>query len=350
MLKDTIIIGDRKVGSGFPPFIIAEMSANHNQSLDRACEIIEAASKLGADAIKLQTYTADTMTIDSNNEDFKIHSGLWNGYSLYRLYQEAHTPFEWHSQLFAKAREVGIVCFSSPFDETAVDLLEDLNTPAYKIASFELIDLPLIKYVASTGKPMIVSTGIASLDEIGEAVATARDNGCNDLILLHCTSAYPAPIEQANLRNIPDLAKRFDVLSGLSDHTIGTTAAISSIALNACIIEKHFTLSRDDIGPDSSFSMDPDELQKLCEQSKEAWKALGKVEYGCRPVEEINVRFRRSVYVVEDIKKGERLTRDNTKRIRPGFGVSPKYYEEILGKSVNVDVARGTPFSFELIE
>ena len=350
MAIDSIAIGDRKVGSGYPPFIIAEMSANHNQSLERACQIIEAAARSGADAIKLQTYTADTLTIDCAKDDFQIHGGLWDGYTLYRLYQEAHTPFEWHKQLFDKAREVGITCFSTPFDESAVDLLEDLNVPAYKIASFEVVDLPLIKYVAGTGKPMILSTGMANLEEIEEALETARDNGCHELILLHCTSAYPAPIEQANLRNIPDLAKRFNVLSGLSDHTMGITAAMTSVALEACVIEKHFTLNRADKGPDSTFSLEPDELKDLCIAAKSAWKALGRVGYERKPVEDGNVRFRRSIYVVKDIKAGEKLTERNIRRIRPGFGMLPKYYDEVIGKVVSADIQRGTPLSSDLIK
>jgi len=336
-----VSIDNRQLGESFPPYIIAEISANHNGSLDRALETIAMAKACGADAVKIQTYTADTMTIDCDKEDFMIKGGLWGGYRLYDLYQEAHTPYEWHKTIFEFARKVGITLFSSPFDESAVDLLEELGTPAYKIASFEIVDLPLIKYVAETGKPIIISTGMADLDEIEEAVTVARDNGCGSIILLHCISSYPAPIEQSNLRIIPDLANRLGVLVGLSDHTVGTTAAIAGIALGACVIEKHVTLSRKDKGPDSAFSLEPEELKNLTEQSRDTWLALGKAGYGCTPAEQSNFKFRRSVYAVKDIDSGEVFTEENIKRIRPGYGLKPGYYYDVIGKKAAFDLKRG---------
>ncbi|MFK5893085.1 MAG: pseudaminic acid synthase, partial [Pseudomonadota bacterium] len=274
-----IIIADRKIGNNYPPYIIAEMSANHNGDIKRAFETIEMAKKMGADAVKIQSYTADTITIDCDNDEFMIKGGLWDGYNLYRLYEWAQTPFEWHKPLFDHARKIELTLFSTPFDETAVDLLEDLNAPAYKIASFEAIDLPLIKYVAETGKPMIISTGMANLEEITEAVETARENGCQQLVLLHCISSYPAPAEQSNLKTIVDLRERFSVVSGLSDHTLGTTVSVAGVALGASVIEKHVTISRADKGPDSEFSLEPDELMKLCQDSRTAWSSLGEVGY-----------------------------------------------------------------------
>jgi len=342
-------IDNRSISNNSTPYIIAELSANHNGSISRAFESILAAKESGVDAIKIQTYTADTMTIDCDREEFQIAGGLWNGYSLYDLYKEAQTPYEWHKPLFDYAKKIGVTIFSSPFDSTAVDLLEELNTPAYKIASPEIIDLPLIKYVAQTKKPMIISTGMANLDEISEAVGVARENGCQDLVLLHCISSYPAPFEQSNLRTIPDLAEKFNVLVGLSDHTMGTVVATTSVALGACVIEKHFTLSRDDKGPDSEFSLEPDELKQLCQDTKTAWQSLGKAGYERKSAEEENVKFRRSVYVIKDIKKGEKLTVENTKRIRPGFGLAPKYYEQILGRTAKFDIRRGAPLSFNLV-
>ncbi len=345
----SIQIAGREIGPEHPPYIIAELSANHNGDLSRALETIDMAKAMGADAIKLQTYTADTMTIDSEAEDFQIHGGLWDGYNLYRLYQEAHTPYAWHKALFQRAREVGITCFSSPFDESAVDLLEELNAPAYKIASFEVVDLPLIRYVAQTGKPMIISTGMANQEEIAEALATAREAGSGEIVLLHCISGYPTPIEQSNLRTLLDLAERFGVVTGLSDHTLGTTASVAGVALGASVIEKHVIMSRSDGGPDSAFSLEPNELKKLCSESRDAWSALGKAGYDRRPAEEANVKFRRSVYVVRDIKAGEILTEENIRRIRPGFGLAPKYYDELLGKTVKVDLVRGTPLKWEYV-
>jgi pseudaminic acid synthase len=342
-------INNRVISNQYPPYIIAELSANHNGSIERAFESIKAAKEAGVDAVKIQTYTADTMTIDCDRKEFQITSGLWDGYSLYDLYKEAQTPYEWHKRLFDYAKEIGITIFSTPFDETAVDLLEGLDTPAYKIASFEMTDLPLVKYVAQTKKPMIISTGMANLEEIKEVVRVAKENGCNDLILLHCISSYPAPTEQSNLKTIPDLAERFGVITGLSDHTMGTTVATTSVALGACLIEKHFTLSRTDKGPDSEFSLEPKELKQLCVDTKIAWQSLGRAGYEMKEVEKSNVRFRRSIYAVKDIKKGEQLTKENVKSIRPGFGLAPKYLSKILSSKAIRDISRGTPISLDLI-
>jgi len=345
-----VTINNRKIGLDHPPYIIAEMSANHNGKLERAIQTIEMAKKCGADAIKMQTYTADTITMDCDSEEFQIHGGLWDGYNLYELYKWAQTPFEWHKEMFEYAAKIGITCFSTPFDETAVDLLEDLNAPAYKIASFEAIDLPLIKYVASTKKPMIISTGIANLEEINEAVACAKDGGCKDVILLHCISGYPAPVEQSNLLTIPDIAKKFNLVAGLSDHTMGTAVSVASIALGACVIEKHVTLSRADEGPDSDFSLEPNELTTLCEDSKTAWLALGSAGYDKKPIEVESAKFRRSIYIVNDIKAGEKLTVKNTRRIRPGFGLEPKHMVAVLGKTAKADIKRGTALKWDLIK
>ena len=342
-------INNRIISSENEPYIIAELSANHNGSIDRAFESIKAAKDAGADAVKIQTYTADTMTIKSDREEFQIKGGLWDGYELYDLYKWAETPYEWHKPLFDYAKEIGITIFSTPFDETAVDLLEELDAPAYKIASFEMTDLPLIKCVAKTGKPMIVSTGIANLEEIDEMVRVAKENGCQELALLHCISSYPAPVEQSNLRTISDLAKRFGVLSGLSDHTMGTIVATTSVALGACLIEKHFTLSRDDKGPDSDFSLEPHELKQLCQDTKVAWQALGEVGYERKEAEESSAKYRRSIYAIKDIKNGEKLTVDNIKIIRPGLGLEPKYWDKALSSESVCDITRGTPISFNLI-
>ena len=349
-INKSISIAGRKIGKDFSPYIVAEMSANHNGSFEMAKKTIEMAWKMGADAIKLQTYTADTLTIDSDKEDFQIKGGLWDGLSLYQLYKKAHTPFEWHKDLFDHARNVGITCFSTPFDESAVDLLEDLNAPAYKIASFEIIDLPLIRYVAQTKKPMIISTGMADLEEIGEAVDGARRTGCEEIALLHCTSGYPVPPEQADLRTIDDLGKRFDVVCGLSDHTIGTAVSIASVVLGASIIEKHVTLSRSDCGPDSSFSIEPDELKRLCSESKIAWEALGKVNYERKKIEESNIKYRRSIYAVKDIEPGNTFNKNNIRRIRPGFGLEPKFYEDLIGRKAKVKLERGTALKWEHID
>lgn len=349
-MKPFITIDGRKIGSEFPPYIIAELSANHNGDINRAFQIMEEAKKAGADAIKLQTYTHDTITIDCNSEEFQIHGGLWDGQSLYELYKGAHMPWEWHKPLFEKAKQLGITIFSSPFDNTAVELLEKLNAPAYKIASFEVIDLPLIKRVAQTGKPIIISTGMANQDEIGDAIRTAKENGCQELVVLHCVSGYPAPAEQYNLKTIKDIAKRFDVLSGLSDHTIDNATAVTSVAMGACLIEKHVTMNRSGGGPDDSFSLEPHELEALCKDTKTAWKALGKVSYERTEAEKGNVKFRRSLYVVKDVKTGEELTTSNVRSIRPGFGLPPKHYENIIGRKAKCDIPRGTALSFDLLE
>lgn len=350
-MKDNnfITIDGKKIGEGFPPYIVAELSANHNGSIERAKKIMHSAKLSGASAVKLQTYTADTITINSHADDFLIKEGLWQGKSLYELYKWAETPFEWHKDLFDYARSINLTCFSSPFDNTAVDLLEDLNTQAYKIASFEAIDLPLIKYVASTKKPLIISTGLASLDEISEAVDCARSAGCNELILLHCISSYPAPVEQSNLRTIPDLAKKFNVLTGLSDHSLGTAVSVAAVAMGAHFIEKHFTLSRNDVGPDSTFSIEPDELRSLCQDTKVAWQALGKAGYDRKKAEKDNLLFRRSLYFISDLKKGEVINSSNIRSIRPGYGLEPKFYDQIVGKVVTEDIEYGQPVSWNLV-
>lgn len=334
---------NRHIGLADPPYIIAEMSANHDGKLENALRIIDEAHKAGADAVKLQTYTADTITLDCDSEDFQIHGGLWDGKILYQLYQEAHTPWEWHPQLFAHARKLGITIFSSPFDNTAVDLLEDLNAPAYKIASFEAVDLPLIKYVASTGKPMIISTGMANVDEISEAIMTARDGGCTQLAILRCVSSYPAPAADYNLRTLVDMRDRFGVVVGLSDHTLDNTTAIASVALGAVIVEKHFTLDRSGGGPDDSFSLEPQELASLCRDIRTAWLALGKIEYSRKSSEQGNVKFRRSLYFVKKLHTGDVITPDAVRSVRPGFGIPPKYLTKIVGKKVCRDIEINTP-------
>jgi pseudaminic acid synthase len=338
-----ISIAGRKIGANYPPYVIAELSANHNGKLETALKIIEAAKKAGADAVKLQTYTADTITLNSDAPEFQIKGGLWDGRSLYELYVEAQMPWEWHAPLFEYARKLGITIFSSPFDNTAVDLLESLNTPAYKIASFEAVDLPLIKYVAATGKPMIISTGMADSEEINEAVEAAREGGCKELAILHCVSGYPAPAEDYNLRTIPDMIHRHGLVTGLSDHTLDNTTAITSVALGASIIEKHFTLDRSGGGPDDSFSLEPAELVALCRDSKTAWAALGKVDYGRKSSEQGNVQFRRSLYFVESLKAGDVITKDSIRSVRPGFGLAPKNFDRLIGKMVVRDVCRYAP-------
>ncbi len=342
-------IDGREIGRKFPPYIVAELSANHNGSIDRALETIKAAKDAGADAVKIQTYTADTMTLDCDNSDFIIDSGLWKGRSLYSLYKWAETPYEWHKEIFNYANEIGITCFSSPFDESAVDLLEELNTPAYKIASFEIIDIPLIRYVAKTGKPIIISTGMANLKEISEAVKAATDSGCTDITLLHCISSYPAPLEQSNLKVIEDLRKKFNLTVGLSDHTMGIIASVTSVALGASIIEKHFTLDRTDKGPDSDFSIEPNELSDLCKLSKDAWKALGKADYRIKDAESNNIKYRRSIYVVKDMSPGDVITRENIRRVRPGYGIMPKHFDSVIGKSVNRKIQKGQPLKWDFI-
>ena len=344
-----IVINGRMIGSDYPPYIIAELSANHNGELQKALDTITKAKACGADAIKLQTYTADTMTIDSDNDDFYIHGGLWDGYKLYDLYKEAQTPFEWHKAMFDHARKIGITCFSTPFDETAVDLLEDLNAPAYKVASFEATDLPLIKYIASTKKPLIMSTGMANFEEIEEMVDTARSAGCKDLILLHCISSYPAPVDQSNLLTIPDMRKKLNVQIGLSDHSTTNTASVVASALGATLIEKHFILDRSEKGPDSEFSINPDELTSLCKETKDAWLSLGQAGYERKPAEEANIKFRRSVYFIKDISAGDVITKEHVRRIRPGFGLPPKFENEIIGMTVKEDIKSGTATSWSLV-
>lgn len=349
MEKLRLLLNGQEISNYRTPYIVAELSANHGGDLAEALATIEMAKRCGADAVKFQTYTADTLTINVNKPGFYINKGPWKGESLYELYERAHTPWQWHKEMFDKAREVGLTAFSTPFDETAVDFLEDLNVPAYKIASFEVIDLPLIKYVAQTKKPMIISTGMADLEEISEALETVRENGCKDIVLLHCVSGYPTPIEQINLNTITDLARKFNVLVGLSDHTLGVTAAITSVALGACMIEKHFTLSRKNNSPDAEFSIEPAELSHLCKEAKASWLALGKANYGRKPVESDSLIFRRSIYATQSIKTGEMFTIKNIRRIRPGFGLAPKYFETILGKKATKDIECGTPLSWDLI-
>ncbi|WP_233546018.1 pseudaminic acid synthase [Salinibius halmophilus] len=338
MMMNDFAISGRSIGKACKPYIIAEMSANHNGKIETAFQIIESAKRAGADAVKLQTYTPDTITLKSDQPDFMIERGLWAGKALYELYEEAHTPWEWHKPLFEHARKVGITIFSSPFDSTAVDLLEDLNTPAYKIASFEAVDLPLIRYVASTGKPMIISTGMANVEEIEEAITTAKEAGCRQLAILHCVSGYPAPAADYNLRTIPDMIDRFGLITGLSDHTLDNTTAITSVALGASIIEKHFTLDRTGGGPDDSFSLEPSELKALCRDAKTAWQALGKVDYGRKASEQGNVKFRRSLYFVRNIRAGELVAKDDVRSVRPGFGLAPKYIDEVIGSRLIKDV------------
>ncbi len=338
-----ISIDGRPIGMEVPPYVIAEMSANHNGSIETALKIIEAAKKAGADAVKLQTYRPDTITLNCDSEDFRIRGGLWDGRTLYDLYQEAHMPWEWHAPLFAHARKLGITIFSSPFDNTAVDLLEDLNAPAYKIASFEAIDHALIKYVASTGKPMIISTGMADADEIQEAIDAAREGGCTELAVLHCVSGYPAPAADYNLRTIPDMMARYGLVTGLSDHTLDNATAIASVAMGASIIEKHFTLDRRGGGPDDSFSLEPMELAALCKDSKTAWMALGQIEYARKSSEQGNVMFRRSLYFVKDMKAGDIITAECLRSVRPGYGTPPKNFKLIVGKPICKDTKSCSP-------
>ena len=349
MSNPVISIAGRQISRNHSPYIIAELSANHNGRLETALQIIEEAARAGADAVKLQTYRPDTITLDSTAEDFRIKGGLWDGRTLYELYEEAHMPWEWHEPLFKRARELGIPIFSSPFDTSAVDLLENLNAPAYKIASFEAVDLPLIRYVASTGKPMIISTGMADAEEIQEAIEAAREGGRKELAILHCVSGYPAPAEDYNLRTIPDMIERFGVVTGLSDHTLDNTTAIASVVLGASIIEKHFTLDRNGGGPDDSFSLEPEDLTALCRDSKTAWKALGEVDYGRKSSEQGNAQFRRSLYFVKDLKAGDVVDVAAIRSVRPGYGVAPKYMGEVIGKRLKVDVTCNSPVSFELL-
>lgn len=340
-------INHRPIGSGHPPYIIAEMSANHNGSLQTAFRIIDEAKKAGADAVKIQSYTADTITLPCESEDFMIRGGLWDGQSLYQLYQKAHMPWEWHQPLFDYARAAGITLFSSPFDESAVELLESLDAPAYKIASFEAVDLPLIRRAAQTGKPLIISTGMADAEEIAEAVDAARSAGCRELALLHCVSGYPAPAADYNLRTLPDMAQRFRLPAGLSDHTLDNTTAVAAVALGACIIEKHFTLDRNGGGPDDSFSLEPDGLAALCRDSRTAWQALGAVDYGLKSSEQGNIKFRRSLYFVRDMPAGETIDAGAIRSVRPGYGLAPKYFDALLGKTLKRAVSACTPVSWD---
>ncbi len=337
-------IANRSVGLNHSPFIIAEMSGNHNQSLDRALQIVDAAAAAGAHAIKLQTYTADTMTIDIKTGEFLIQDSksLWNGKTLYDLYKEAYTPWEWHAPLFERARKLGMIPFSTPFDETAVDFLESLGAPLYKVASFENTDLPLIRRIARTGKPVIVSTGMASLSNLEEIVRTLRSSGCENFVLLKCTSSYPATPENSNIKTIPHLREMFKCEVGLSDHTMGVGVAVASIALGATVIEKHFTLSRADGGVDSAFSLEPSELKSLVVETERAWQGLGAVTYGAGDSEQGSLQFRRSLYIVKDVRAGEPFTKENVRAIRPGFGLPPKFIDEVLGKTARVDLKRGT--------
>lgn len=342
-------IAGRLIGPTQPPYVIAELSANHNGSLEQALRIIDAAVDAGADAVKIQTYRPDTITLESDAPEFRISDGLWAGRTLYDLYQWAHTPWEWHEALFAHARRRGITLFSSPFDPTAVDLLDGLGAPAFKIASFEAVDLPLIRYVASKGKPMIISTGMADLEEIGEAVAAAHAGGCRELALLHCVSGYPAPPEDYKLKTLPDMAARFGVPVGLSDHTLDNTTAVASVALGAVIIEKHMTLDRKGGGPDDSFSLEPAEFAALCKGARTAWSALGRVDYGRKSSEIGNVKFRRSLYFVKDMAAGEVITPDAVRSVRPGYGLLPRYLDEVIGSVTSSPVAANTPVSWEKI-
>ncbi|MCL6601296.1 MAG: pseudaminic acid synthase [Paenibacillus sp.] len=345
-----ITIGNKRIGKGNPPFIIAEMSGNHNKSLDRALDLVKAAAKAGAHAFKIQTYIPETMTLNIQDGDFRIESnGLWKGKSLFELYKEAYTPWEWHQTIFECCRKLGMIPFSTPFDETSLEFLETLDVPCYKIASFENNDIPLLRKVASKGKPMIISTGMASLGEIENVVKTINDAGCNDFILLKCTSSYPASPENSNLNTIPYLRDLFDCQVGLSDHTLGIGAAVASVALGSTVIEKHFTLNRDEGGVDSAFSLEPEEFASLVKETDTAWKSLGGVSIGPTKEEEKSLQFRRSIYISKDIKAGEVLTIENIRVIRPGFGLDPKYYDVLLGKEIRRNLKSGTPLSWELL-
>lgn len=340
-------INKREISINNPPYIIAEISANHNGKLENAIKIIEEAAKAGADAVKLQTYRPDTITLNSDSKEFKINGGLWDGRTLYDLYEEAHMPWEWHKPLFEHAKKVGITIFSSPFDTTAVDLLEDLNAPAYKIASFEAVDLPLIRYVAATGKPMIISTGMADAEEIQEAITAAREGGCKELAILHCVSGYPAPAEDYNLQTLSDMIDRFGLVTGLSDHTLDNTTAICSVVLGASIIEKHFTLDRNGGGPDDSFSLEPLELAALCRDSKTAWQSLGRVDYGRKSSEQGNAQFRRSLYYVKNMQSGDIIEADCIRSVRPGYGLPPKMQDKLVGSVLKRDIRANEPTRLE---
>ena len=346
-----IAIGTRSIGATHQPFIIAEMSGNHNQSLERALEIVEAASDAGAHALKLQTYTADTLTLDVNDGDFFISTpdSLWQGISLHKLYQQAYTPWEWHQPIFERCRQRGMICFSTPFDEAAVDFLEELGAPCYKIASFENVHLPLIRKVAATGKPVIMSTGMATVAELEDAVTAARNGGCNDLILLKCTSSYPASPDNSNIRTIPHLQELFGVQVGLSDHTMGIGVSVAAVAFGATVIEKHFTLRRADGGVDSVFSLEPEELRSLVLETERAWRSLGSVSYGPTEKEKESLRYRRSLYISVDLEAGATLEPENVRIVRPGYGLPPKFYDLILGKKIQRAAQKGTPVAWDLL-
>ena len=343
-------IDGRAVGEGAPPYVIAEMSANHNGSLETALGIVDAARAAGADAIKLQTYTPDTITLDSDAEDFRIPDGPWQGRTLHDLYREAHLPWEWHRPLFEHARRIGLTMFSSPFDASAVDLLQSLGAPAYKIASLEIVDLPLIRYVAATGKPMIISTGLADAEEIGEALEAARSAGCRELAILHCVTAYPAPAADYNLRTLVDMAARFDVLVGLSDHTLDNVTAIAAVAFGASIVEKHFTLDRSANGPDDPFSLEPGQLADLCRSVRTAWEASGRVDYGLKSSERANVKYRRSLYFTRDLAAGSVVTADCVRSVRPGYGLPPRFLDEVIGRRTARAIGAKTPVRWEDLE
>jgi len=346
-----IKIGNREIGAQSSPFVIAEMSGNHNQSLERALAIVDAAAAAGAHGLKIQTYTADTMTLDTQQEGFVINdkNSLWAGKSLYKLYGEAHTPWEWHEAIFQRCREKGLIGFSTPFDESAVDFLESLDVPCYKVASFENTDLPLIRKIAATGKPMIVSTGMATVAELDETVRAIREAGCTDLVLLKCTSSYPSTPENSNVTTIPHMRELFRCETGLSDHTMGVGVAVAAVALGATVIEKHFTLCRADGGVDSAFSLEPEEMRALVVETERAWQSLGRVSYGPTEHEKVSLAYRRSIYAVKDIKAGELFTMENIRRIRPGFGLAPKHFEAVLGRCAKSDIAYGTPLNWDLV-
>ena len=343
-------IKNKEISKEHPPFIIAELSANHNGSIELAKKSIAAAKNSGADAVKIQTYEANTMTIDCSKEDFLIKGGLWDGYKLFDLYSEAQTPFDWHKELFTFANQQGVILFSTPFDESAVDLLESLDAPAYKVASFELCDLPLISYIAKTKKPLLMSTGMANQEEISEAIEAAKVNGAKDILLFHCISSYPAPIEECNLNMIPKIKDEFGVEVGLSDHTLDNLAAILSISKGAVAIEKHFIIDKSLKGPDSEFSMNPSQLESLVADTKKAWKSMGSSDFKRASAEKSSLAFRRSIYFTEDLKKGDTISENNIKRIRPGFGLKPKYFSELIGKKLAHDVERGDPVLWDCLD
>ena len=350
MLREVKIAG-RKIGEGHPVFIVAELSANHRQKLEIALDSIKAAKEAGADAVKLQTYTPDTMTLKSDKEYFRIRQGtIWDGRTLYDLYEEAHTPWEWHRKLFDQARKLGLVCFSTAYDRMAVDFLENLGTPAHKVASFEITDIPLIEYMASKGKPMIISTGIATQEDIREAISACGRSGNNQIVLLKCVSEYPTPLEDVNLRTIPDMRGRFGVLVGLSDHTMGISVPAAAVALGVVMMEKHFTLDRDLGGPDSAFSLEPEEFAQMVRAVREAEKAMGKVSYELTERQRKSREFSRSLFVVRDVKKGEVFTEENVRSIRPGYGLHPKYLKDVIGRRAKFDIEAGSPLSWDMVE